>query len=162
MTYDHPGDPTRRAAEYEAHQRRILDDHRRAVRRHASIGIALSVPALAAILAASFPLLSRTRVTDRGAVVAVCMLGGLLAGLFLCVRTIVTSSRIRHPKDELPGGGLLVTIALLPLVAGAVAGFVAALCVLGLAGGRSYRPQTLYVISVALAAYAAARVSWLT
>jgi hypothetical protein len=152
MRFDHGSDPGGRPAEYEIRRRRIVDDHWRCVRRRASFVVALSVPALAGILAASFPFLTRTRLMDRSAVVAVCVLGGLLAGVLVCVPKIAVLIRVRYPTDELLTDGLLLTIVLPPLLVGALAGFAAALCVLGLADRESYKPQTLYFLAVALAA----------
>jgi hypothetical protein len=150
-------DPGRAAAEHELRRGRVLEGHEQRLRRRASVLLALSTPALAGIEAASFPFLTRSQLTGTAAVLVVCLLGGLLGSLLVCVPRVAASTRIRRLAAERLDG--LLTTTALQLLAGAVAGVAAAGVLVTLVQRESYSPQTVYVIAVALAVASSRRIT---
>jgi hypothetical protein len=167
---DQRDDPSGLAARYELERRRIsevfVEQRWQEARRRASLLLVFSVPLLAALLLASLPFLIRSSLVGVGGLIGVCLLGGLLGGLLVCVSQLVGVARTRHrsPEQFSPG---LTAVVLQPFLAGTLAGLASGLAVLAFAGRESYKPQTLYLLAVALAlwfarATALTRQRWLS
>jgi hypothetical protein len=141
------------AASYEIRRRSIIveaiAEDWRGTRRRASLSLALLIPILIGLLAASFFFLTRSHITGGRSLFAVCALGGLLASTLLAAAKLAEVIRTRSPSEEQLASTLVVT--LVPaLASGAVGGLLAASTLLTHAAYDSYRPQTLYLIAFAL------------
>jgi hypothetical protein len=167
---DQRDDPSGLAARYELERRRIteafVEQRWQEARRRASFLLASSVPLLAALLLAPLPFLTRSSLVGVGGLIGICLLGGLLGGLLVCVSQLVGVARTRHRSQEqvFPG---LTAIVLQPFLAGILASLASGLAVLAFAERGSYKPQTLYLLAVALAlwfarATALTRQRWLS
>jgi hypothetical protein len=148
---DDRDDPSGLAARHQLERRLIVANYWRAVRRRASFLVILSVPVLAGLIAASFPLLTRSRITGTSAVITVSVLGGLLGSLLVCVPKLASLAGTSHPSGPQLRKGLLPGTVLWPLLAGASAGLASALMLLAFTRQEAYKPQTLYLVATAAA-----------
>jgi hypothetical protein len=131
----------------------ILAGEWRNVRRRASRIVAVFVPCLLGLIAASFPLITRRELSSTWLVLADAALGGLLGSVFVCVARLAGVAHDRHPRDEqayYAYDELLVLVVLPLIVSGVAAGVVAASLLVSLASRDAYSPQTVYVLAVAL------------
>ena len=151
MSVEQLGRLSEQAALREIFRRRIIAEYWRGMRRRASLLLALLIPLLAGLLAASFPFLTREHVAGSRSVFNVCLLGGLLAGTLLAAPKLAELIRTRSPSEEQLADKLLLFTLVPPLLSGLVGGVVAAFSVLAYAARDSYKPQTLYLIAFALA-----------
>jgi hypothetical protein len=134
---------------HELEIRQIKEQYWREARRSASLAVALMMPLLVAVLVASFEYLTRRQVHDGWSVLAVCLLGGLLGGVLVCLRGLAQRARIRLAPEQWPEGVTLLLVP--PLLTGAAAGTASGFGVMTFVGHDSYRPQTLYLIALACA-----------
>lgn len=152
-------DPDGREAYYLLAREEIYDKAWREIRRRASLFVTLLVPLLAGLLLASFPFLTRAKVMGRTEVMIVAALGGLLGGVLLCAGRLASLvwASARPSVDELwpslPGLGLAL------LAKGLLGGACAGILLVVVLSRDSYRPQTVYLVSVA---GALVLVRWLT
>jgi hypothetical protein len=132
---------------YQLEEEHIREDDWRGRRRRASLFVALFIPILAGLLVASFPFLTRIQLTGTAAVLADAALGGLLGAVLCCVSRLTAIARARRPIEEVGG---LVWIIVPPLALGLFASLGAALALLRVVARDAYKPQTVYLLAVAL------------
>jgi hypothetical protein len=126
----------------------VIEEVWRTTRRRASIAAALLTPLLVVELAASFAYLTRAQVSGWS-VFAVCLLGGLLGGVIVALQRLTALTSRRRPPEA--WSDILWPRTLYPVAAGGVCGATSAALVIEGSGHHSYRPQTLYLIALALA-----------
>jgi len=155
MSISEPRDPDYFAARLELERARIIEEYWqeywRGVRRRASLLVAVFVPATAALLVASFLFLTRARLTSAAAVYADAVLGGLLGAVLVCVPKLTALTRVGRSVGDHSVERPFFGVVLPQLALGFVAGSLEASLVLGFTDQDSYKPQTVYLLAVALA-----------
>ena len=144
-------DPDGHHAYYWLRQQEIIEEGWRSMRRRASLFVVLSFPFLVGLLVVSFQLLIRTRLTGWISVMSVAAAGGVLGGILWCVARMATlaATTRRLPYGEVwPSPNRIVLAA---LSKGLIGGLWGGAILLGLLRRDSYRPQTVYLIAVAVA-----------
>jgi hypothetical protein len=135
----------------------IIDDEWRRVRRRAGLFVALFVPILVGLLGASLLLVTQAELTGWPSVMIVAAVGGLLGGVFWCVARLVglAATRRRLAYDELPPPPDWIVWS--GLARGLIGGLAGAVVLVLLLGRESYRPQTVYLVSIASACWIIAK-----
>jgi hypothetical protein len=129
----------------------IIEEVWRDLRRRASLFVALSVPVVVGLLVVSFPLVTRTKLTGWTSVMTVAALGGLLGGVLWCaarMATLAATSRGLSYYEVWPSPNRIV---LATLIKGLIGGLGGGAILLRLLSRDSYRPQTVYLVAVAVA-----------
>ena len=127
---------------------RIKEHYWRKERQKASLVALVLFPLLAALVAGSFPYLTRAQVSGIGSVLIVGVLGGLLGGVLVCLRRLATRVRRRIGPPTWVDWKVS-TMLLLPLALGALTGAGGALAVSRYGTDGPYKPQTLYLVALA-------------
>jgi hypothetical protein len=129
--------------------RQVKDQFWREARRNSSVAVAIVIPLLVVVLAASFEYLTRRQVSGTWSVLAVCLLGGLLGGVLVCLGRLTQRASIRLAPGRWSEGVRWLLVP--PILTGAAAGVASSFGVLNFGGHEPYKPQTLYLIAFACA-----------
>lgn len=129
--------------------RQVKEQYWRGARRSSSMAVAIVIPLLVVVLAASFEYLTRRQVSGSWSVLAVCLLGGLLGGVLVCLGRLAQRASIRLAPGRWSYGVRWLLVP--PTLTGAAAGVASSFGVMNFGGHEPYNPQTLYLIAFACA-----------